>query len=383
MPISPYLNNPERIAPINVKNEDDILAAVDEICGDLSIISPPYEIRSLSGGLSNRLFVVNDVVLVRIHGAEDELASSSSLVDREAENQVSVYLAKLGIGPTIFGRFQNGRLEEFYSCSVTLTYEEMPIYSVSIAKELAKIHKVLYNGPSTHLPSIVERVDNWIASIFQHFEDGNKSLELEREMMSELLPKWTWLKEILKRPMAGKNRTKSLHNEVITWIREEVFCHMDLQSLNLLKPSLKSSTNANTVEHASSSLKVIDFEYAGFNTRAADIANTFCEFCDMNNLCADYKNQYPSDKTQNEFLAAYIEYSSAPFISSIASTDEMKVALSIIRQEIGRFTLSSHLGWAIWSILQRIESPIEFDFYKYAKIRMDGFEFSIKNFDVK
>ena len=148
-----------------------------------------------------------------------------------------------------------------------------------------------------------------------------------------------------------------------------VFTHMDLQSLNLLKPADPLKTN-----HPGS-LKMIDFEYAGINPRAADIANTFCEFCDMNNLHPNYRSQYPSTSIQNEFLRSYIEAADSKFSSSLSSDGDWTICLDTLRLEIERFTLSSHLGWALWSLLQKIESPINFDFLMYASIRLDGFKF--------
>ena len=75
---------------------------------------------------------------------------------------------------------------------------------------------------------------------------------------------------------------------------------MDMQSLNLLKDTTITDQEV---------IKVIDFEYAGFNPRAMDMANTFCEHCDMNNIQADYPKEYPSDAVQNQFVQSYIRNS--------------------------------------------------------------------------
>ena len=49
--------------------------------------------------------------------------------------------------------------------------------------------------------------------------------------------------------------------------------------------------------------------------------------------------------------------------------------LSTLRQEIGRFTLLSHMGWAIWGVLKKLEDcAIEYDYIEYTRHRMDGYK---------
>ena len=134
---------------------------------------------------------------------------------------------------------------------------------------------------------------------------------------------------------------------------------MDAQSLNILRNS--------TAEK----FKLIDYEYAGFNPRAADIANTFNEYCDMNHLRANYETQYPNDNQQDQFLNAYLE--------TCGCTDG-ELDLATMKQEIGKHTLMSHLGWAAWSIVQNQISNVEFEYLDYAKLRMEGYEFMKKRY---
>ena len=89
-----------------------------------------------------------------------------------------------------------------------------------------------------------------------------------------------------------------------------VLTHMDAQSLNLLVQM--ESHVSGTHEHNAASvseipMKLIDYEYAGFNPRVADLANTFCEHCDMNNICAKYDAEYPTLEQQGYFLRAYVD----------------------------------------------------------------------------
>jgi len=47
--------------------------------------------------------------------------------------------------------------------------------------------------------------------------------------------------------------------------------------------------------------------------------------------------------------------------------------LEDLRRECLKFTLLSHLNWALWSIIQHDNSEIKFDFLEYAAIRMQGY----------
>ena len=60
-----------------------------------------------------------------------------------------------------------------------------------------------------------------------------------------------------------------------------------------------------TNELTSSAHRLIDFEYAGFNPRALDIANTWLEHCDMNNLKPNYEKEFPSLEQQRFYLTRY------------------------------------------------------------------------------
>ena len=87
-------------------------------------------------------------------------------------------------------------------------------------------------------------------------------------------------------------------------MRRITVTHMDCQPLNILvdvnEPVPTDGTNG-------LQLRLIDFEYSGINPVAADMGNTFCEYCEMSNLEADYENEYPSTKQQDEFFWYYCQ----------------------------------------------------------------------------
>jgi len=52
-----------------------------------------------------------------------------------------------------------------------------------------------------------------------------------------------------------------------------------------------------------------------------------------------------------------------------------------LQQEVGRFSLLSHLGWTIWSIIKaQEEDGVEFDYMAYARHRMDGYAWAKNKF---
>jgi len=141
-------------------------------------------------------------------------------------------------------------------------------------------------------------------------------------------------------------------------------------------PTAVGSTSTSN-DRANQEIRLIDFEYAGMNPRAADIGNTFAEFCGMNNLIPDYEKEYPSEMCQNVFLMNYIRANDDSLAGEIdeMTTDGRDLFLSIMRDDIGKHSLISHLGWACWALIQCKTSTIEFEYVAYAKIRMEGYRF--------
>ena len=326
------------------------------------------KVAPLLGGLSNQLFILSKSgvpsVLVRIHPPE---TSTTAMLDREVENRLVAWLSQERMAPIFYGRFQNGRVEELYPNVAPLTATEMIPYGPKIAKALAEFHSleapasVLPKPPANGIPNRFETVDQWVQAI------QNPSSP-HAAFLQRLQSEWEWLRaQLLSEP----STRSPVQAKALQFIREVVVTHMDGQSLNILKDSTSSNGHG--------SIRLIDFEYAGWNPRVADLANTFCEHCDMNNICADYEAEYPSEAVQDAFLNAYLQQSEADL--EAYSNEERKEILQTLRSEIGRFTLLSHLGWAAWSVVMLMEgSAIDFDYMAYAKHRMDGYEFGKKRF---
>jgi len=407
---SVYFNNPIRQANVfvdtsaieSIRNEQ-IVNAIQLICPNVfqnqnhdtnkaSIFTNDVKIEALGGGLSNYLFTVKSqrdpdiCVLVRIHVGEED----DRFVDRNVENKIMAWLSQQKLSPCYYGRFQNGRIEQFYQDHQTLVCHELksPKFAPQIAHQMAQLH--LLRAPlhicKTELDQdaqIWSRIDGWFHLIFQslsHHDHSNnakvKALQVESYMYNE----WKWLLSVLQSSStpspSSSSSTSSL--QALIFSRQTVFTHMDLQSLNILYPKSESNPGIN----------LIDFEYAGHNPRAADIANTFCEHCDCNHLCPDYPNEYPSKEQQTIFLSNYLQFiknnshskDHQYHIPSHEDSENWNTFVEEFRNDVNRYSLLSHLGWSVWSVAQALNSPIDFDYIQYATIRMKGYHWAKENF---
>ena len=410
----PYKNNASLVAPAHIDVNTSRIKIDEQISEAVRLVRPDLDTRclttsKLAGGLSNHLYIAQfdgseEKVLVRIHieeeGDSSSNSSAESFVDREAENRILAWLSSCGLAPAFHGRFLNGRVEQFYDGHRPLSWDEMALsrYAVPMARALAGLHRaevppgtLVLSDEVRRTGEIWSRVKKW----FGMARCANKTIEgidLEGEMAKE----WEWLKCELQSSDLDNDYAASRSTPLnslsldktrklaMAFFRQIIFTHMDYQSLNILIPSDLRSPNGDSEalqdpHHESgeeAAIRIIDFEYAGLNPRAADIANTFNEHCNMNNLSPDYVNQYPTASQQDVFLRAYISVADSDLFDDLNGVQgAWDIFLSVGRDEIGKHTLLSHIGWSVWSVAQAGLSTIEFDYITYAKLRMEGYYF--------
>jgi thiamine kinase-like enzyme len=389
-----------------------------------SLSRSDLQVKPLEGGLSNELFVIESspagstaaqqTVLVRIHPPEDTAdGCGCAIVDREKENKLVAWLSSIAtdqrsssnhssnhsnnndskdaIAPAYYGRFANGRVEEFYVGHETLSFGDMPEYGAQTATLLARMHNQDVPNdvmPRTDCPGdVFSVIDTWL-QLAATLEPASLKVETaaQTQNFSNLLPEleteWKWLQAALH-----ENRTSlsdsSIANQAKAFASQIVLAHMDCQSLNLLRPAGSNEPHHQQQEQEQQQqplLKLIDFEYSGWNARAVDIANTFSEYCDMNNCQADFANEYPSNAAQDVFLQAYVQAVQPSPLSPTWTDAERQTFVDALKQEIGRHTLVSHAGWAIWSLVQHRLSAIDFDYVAYAQHRMAGYRYFQQRF---
>ncbi len=511
-----YLNNANKIAPFTIippslptsppssSNHDDHAKQVkdfenqvkemihtilpsfleEEEQGFTSSSSNQLKIQPLEGGLSNHLFTVTNqsthyTILIRIHPTSTSSSSSNpsfELINRKHENHIASFVSKYNIGPKFYGRFDNGRIEEYYTHVKTLRYDEMsiPYYAIGIAEQMSMLHSldvneikmncynddidhdIDYHNVDSYDGDIWSRISQWLQRSKQLLATNNDSRNQRSITKDNLLKlhsivqtiehEWEWYQqEMMNNNLSREendfpgslNIDQSIQQKAIKFCREIVFTHMDCQSLNILTPvssisssssskyqsilslnnddhpemeesSDNSSISSNLSHHnpdsttiddlkktnKAATMHIIDYEYASFNRRVIDIANTFLEHCDMNNLKPNYELEYPSKEEQHLFLSCYLRQcekndSSLFWLKDLFEEEGMVRSrecckndrdefLDVVQSEVTKHTLFSHLKWSCWSIIQSIQCNIDFDYVKYAEIRMKGY-FYFKN----
>lgn len=318
------------------------------------------EIDQLCEGLSNQNFRVHlgeepprgtiPCVLFRIYGKDVE-----TLYDGKLEMRIVETLSRYQIAPKIFASGDGWRIEEWHF-SVPLPNRSMrnPSIFVQVAAQLARLHKIStrHDFPEDILslrPMSFERLDTWAngctraAASFTHPGSVQHVKSLDMEAM---LAEREWLREYV---VADDPKIKGSGLDV-------VFSHWDSQENNILQTQY--------------GLRLIDFEYAGMEHQAFDIASYFIE-CTIDYLVDKhpyYKvrlSDYPSEWEQRLFCSIYLsEY----FETTVLPDD---VSVSVLLERVQRFTLMSHLLWALWSVIRAPQAPTfsSFDYLTYAESR--------------
>jgi thiamine kinase-like enzyme len=394
--------------------------AAKEYSGSVHQVSDTLRITPLLGGLSNELFVVESkicadpvvaaspdleedgnhhrrpTVLLRIH------PEGEGIVDREAENRLSAWLSlqsrssrtgrnggTILRAPTFYGRFANGRVEEFYPNHIPLTYHDMQQYGPEAARLLSSLHSMspppeVLAPTDSNTDDVWPLLDCWYEragrlstnssedNLCHAVQEGMSPAERIENLLASIRVEVSWLKATL----SSKVRVHSAE----TFGLERVLTHMDAQPLNLLldvddchDPGEDGDSSHPSPPQPSHGLKLIDYEYAGFNARVVDLGNTWCEYMDMNpsttrDLSMEWECGYPTSEQQVVFLAAYLEQSD---MGDAVADEEF---LSRLQRLVNEHSLISHLLWATWSCLQRHLSPIEFDYVQYAENRMQTYQ---------
>ncbi|ESO03956.1 hypothetical protein HELRODRAFT_79532 [Helobdella robusta] len=280
-----------------------------------------------------------NVILVRIHGSGSDL-----VIDREDELLSMLALHSLECSRPLYGKFNNGIVYGFAS-GVVLNQQHIHDFDVQrlIIKEMVKLHsldhrvlrKLSREGSfSTVRPQLFETIHKWMKNIPCHEHPmpqrwSKQRLECEVDLLEHHL--------------------SSLNSPV-------VFCHNDLLPKNIIYDAdLKK-------------VSFIDFEYTFFNYQAFDIGNFFCEFAGMTEV--DY-NLYPSREFQMKWLTIFLEtYNNFHKLNKAITLEDVDV----LYKQVSKFSLASHIFWAIWAVIQAEHSNIDFNYIEFARKRLDEYE---------
>ena len=297
---------------VDPTNHDSIKRVVGEIFGLEVEEWGKLTVRTVTGGITNKLFQVsgsskihNSSVLVRVFGGH-------GMIDRDTETATYAALAKQNIALGYFGRFENGRLEEW--CDEPMKNLEVddlgiPEISLSIAKALAEMHSSFQVPPDLQKhhdpskpPTLWTQLTDWLQqalnSKFQNDHDTSRASSLQLPLL--------------------KNELEWLQSSVVSSSTAKVgFCHNDLLAANILWDGKR--------------IQLIDFEYGGINYLSYDIANHFNEFAGGTDSDAtpDY-SKFPSPQLQRDFCKTYLS-------STMSSGEPTKEQVDALLREIKGF----------------------------------------------
>lgn len=308
-------------------------------------------------------------VLVRIFGAE-------GMIDRDIENATFAALAQQGLSPAYYGRFANGRVEEWLDGMRPLSTRELtnPQISHSIARQLSRVHtlfqlpEALNDYHNIQEPSLWTQLNAWMnqaaTATFQNDNDTERASQLQLQKIPAEL---TWLQQ-----------------DVVPKDAAVAFCHNDILAANVLYNPQATPTGADgggTTTHTHTHIRLIDFEYGGMNYLAFDIANHFNEFAGGTDDGVTNYDWFPTRDQQLAFVKSYLESAVDVNHSSSSSSRVTTITgeeIDTLYDQVQAFLLANHLYWGLWAVNQAAtEGCQDFDYLLFARNRLARY-FEIK-----
>ncbi|EDO19326.1 hypothetical protein Kpol_1036p72 [Vanderwaltozyma polyspora DSM 70294] len=334
------------------------------------------KMTQITGAMSNVIYKLEyphlPSLLLRVYGPNID-----SIIDRDYELQILARLSLQNIGPSLFGCFTNGRFEQFLENSQTLTKDDIRDWKTSqrIARRMKELHigVPLLRSEREGGPACIKLINKWMTNV----ETIGKEWISDNENINDVLfaSDWSTFRKVVAR--------------YVQWLKDEetgkykeklVFCHNDTQYGNLLLSAPVTRTEPNTPSGTRSTaslsslfptssnislddiifppkeekvqddkLIVIDFEYAGPNPAAFDLANHFSEWMHDYHSSEPYKcnsKAFPTKEQELNFLYSYVSHLRGGAKNSI--DDEVRTYYN----SIIRWRASVQLFWSLWAIIQ-------------------------------
>jgi len=278
-----------------------------------------------------------------------------TLYDSALETRIANMLSNYYIGPRQYAAGKGWRIEEWHF-STPLPNRSMrnPSIFVQVAAHLGRLHK-LSGRPdfpadiAAMPPACIGRLESWgagcktAAAALTHPDYKGVLEQLEIE---EMLAEREWVKGFVQKE-DPKIRGSGM---------DVVFSHWDSQENNVLQTHY--------------GLRFIDFEYAGMEHQAFDIASYFVE-CSIDYLVEKYPfydvtmSNAPNEWEQRMFLSIYL----SEYLNTTIRPDAF--AVTVLLERVQRFQLMGHLLWAMWSVIRAPQAPTfgGFDYLHYARTR--------------
>ncbi|KAJ1664305.1 hypothetical protein IW140_003043 [Coemansia sp. RSA 1813] len=288
-------------------------------------------LKECKEGITNKLVMCinktkDTTVLIRAYGKNTDF-----IIDRNSELLNMIGLARIGMCPPVYARFDNGLMYGFIPGTVAKP-EEMgnELWAPLIAQKLAEWSQI--SLPGSNAPQLFPTLRRWMRDIPKSYKDP-KANDTFRSYFSM---------EKLSSELAELDSLLTKLNSPV------VFAHNDLLSGNIIMSESKDQ------------VFFIDYEYGMYNHRAFDIANHFNEYAGFE---CDY-TRYPTKETQLKWFKIYLD---------TLGQDSGEAALEALYKEVSFFQLASHFYWGIWGLIQAAISDIDFDYMEYAKMRFEQY----------
>eukprot|EP00960_Hanusia_phi_P032903 750128-Hanusia_phi.AAC.8 len=309
--------------------------------GDLKCFQPLHHnaMHVVEGGITNKLFRVCFTetgvgtaprsVLLRVFG-------DGGMIDRVAETKSFVQLWEAGLGPKCYGRFKNGRIEEFYEDVRTLDTSDLQDERISemIAVQLAKTHKTMKIPENNNRPTLFTQMRQWLVQARSSYDD---LVSLENDYDVSL----KWLEKRI--------------DEFESCVQEDfavVFCHNDLLAANILQ------------DPASGMLHFIDFEYGGANYRGFDIANHFNEWAGGTDSGRPDYSKFPREDQMTNFCSHYLR--------ELHGRSDVEHDVAGLMKEVKLFLGINHMYWGLWAINMGTSMGCSsFPYFTFARHRLE------------
>lgn len=341
-------------------------------------------LTKISGAMTNSIFKVEypnlPPLLLRVYGNNND-----TIIDREYELQILARLSIRSIGPSLYGCFENGRFEQYLENSTTLGRDDIRDWKTS--QRIARRMKELHSGVPVLRSEIESGATCWnkIFTWLKVLEDTGKTWIQNDQNIKDAFrcDNWEHFKKLVY-----------LYHD---WLYKQgrskptlVFCHNDAQYGNLLftapvvdivdqtnhidsSATSVTSTNSNASLFPTSSgvsiekiinptrqeqsqdskLVVIDFEYAGPNPAAYDLANHLSEWMHDYSGAHPYKcnpDAFPNKEQTLNFLYSYVSHLQGGDKENRKVTIDKEVRY--FYNSIVRWRATVQLFWSIWGVLQ-------------------------------
>ncbi|EKX74414.1 choline/ethanolamine kinase, putative [Theileria equi strain WA] len=258
---------------------------------------------------------------------------TSTIYDKGLQDEVSEVLGSARCGPRILSNFSCGMIQEYID-GHPLDFDLCLNISTltSIASEVGKFHRRATAAAPSHwnrTPILWRKIDGWIPIARRMVSDN--SLDIDIEGIAECCNSF---RKILDNHIKLSN---SPSNTIL-------FCHNDLCGKNIIRTA-----------HG---IRLIDFDYSGFNYAGSDIAKFFSEISTRYHGVYPYVSIYDSLDVDHEIKVMFISiYLSEVLGKNVPPSDKL-VEEFITSLQI--HILGITLFWCLWGITmaERPESEL-------------------------